>query len=99
MTKITDFITKYKKSKRTKNFVEIISRYMEMLRGYYFVVNGFIPSDEEIRHKAIEIFSQKKASGYFNELNEPVNQGALTLERKNNILFFSPKKEAKCQKT
>lgn len=97
MTEITDFTTKYKKSIRTKNFVEIISRYMEMLKGYYFVVNGFIPSDEELRLKAIEIFSKKKENGYFNELNEPVNKGALTLERKNNILFFPPKKEVKCQ--
>lgn len=99
MAEITDFTKKYKIAKSTKNFLIIIARYTEMLKGYYFAIKGFIPADEELRLEAIEIFSQKKKNGYFNELNEPVNKESLTLERKNNILLFLPKKEAKCQKT
>ena len=97
MAQIAEFMQAYERSIRTKNFIRIIAKYTEMLKGYYFALEGIIPPEAELQQEAVEIFSEKKKNGYFNDLNEPVTQEALKLNKKNNIVYF-PKKEDKCQK-
>lgn len=66
---------------RTLNYIKAVSFFINELKKYY----GNSKEEKFIFEKAHLMFSEKKKNGFYNELNEPINNISF---KKSNVIQF-----------